>query len=139
MGPALGAIHWEVFVANALDAHSEQPIKAMFAEKNTDAGADPNTFALRRGMQLTSNDKVLVVEDVTTTGGSVKRVLQLVKSLGAQPIAVGAIVDRSGGSIDFGVPFLKLITLNLKTYAPAECPMCAQGSTAIKLGSSKQK
>jgi orotate phosphoribosyltransferase len=139
IGPALGAIHWEVFVANALDAHSEKPIKAMFAERSTESGTDPNSFILRRGMELTSKDKVLVVEDVTTTGGSVKRVLELVKALGAEPIAVGAIVDRSGSTIEFGVPFLKLITLNLQTYTPADCPMCAQGTTAIKPGSSKQK
>jgi orotate phosphoribosyltransferase len=111
----------------------------MFAEKSTDAGADPNKFLLRRGMELSNTDKVLVVEDVTTTGGSVKRVIDLVKSSGAEPIAVAAIVDRSGSSIDFGVPFLKLITLTLKTYTQSDCPMCAQGSTPIKPGSSKQK
>lgn len=138
IGPALGAIHWEVFVANALDGRSEQPIRAMFAERTVDDVNDPNNFALRRGMELTPEDKVLIVEDVTTTGGSAMKVVDLVKRLGAQPVGVAAVVDRSGKQLDFGVPFYKLLTVSLNTYQPDQCPMCKEGGTAIKPGSSKR-
>jgi orotate phosphoribosyltransferase len=137
IGPALGAIHWEVFVATALDKRSQEPLRAMFAERTVESQIDPNGFALRRGMQISAEDRVLIVEDVTTTGGSALKVVKLVQELGAQPLAVGAIVDRSGTTLDFGVPFFKLLTLTLNTYNPAECPLCKDGSVAIKPGSSK--
>ena len=138
LGPALGAIHWEVLVAAALDKRSDEPIRAMFAERAVDSPQDPNGFILRRGMELGPKDRVLVVEDVTTTGGSALKVVNLVKDMGAEPIGVGAIVDRSGLNLDFGVPFFKLLTLTLNTYMASECPMCRDGSVAIKPGSSKR-
>lgn len=138
-GPALGAIHWEVFVASAFEELNPEgpPIKAVFAERVTDATGDANSFAIRRGVELTAHDRVLIVEDVTTTGGSAKKVIDLVRSLGATPIAVGAVVDRSGSKIDFGIPFHKLITLNLETFEPAKCPLCSAGTPVVKPGSSK--
>lgn len=138
IGPALGAIHWELFVAQSLDKAAQTPVKALFAERAAEASGDANSFVLRRGMELEPADKVLVVEDVCTTGGSVMKVLDLVKKLGAKPIGVGTIVDRSGTNLDFGVPFFKLITLNLQTFAPEKCPLCAAGSHPIKPGSSKK-
>lgn len=138
IGPALGAIHWEVLIANSLDKQSKEPIRAMFAERSIDSTQDPNSFILRRGMELGAKDKVLIVEDVTTTGGSALKVVNLVRELGAEPVAVGAIVDRSGVNLDFGVPFFKLLTLTLNTYMAKECPMCQNGSVAIKPGSSKR-
>lgn len=139
-GPALGAIHWEVFVASAIEElfPTSEPIKAVFAERAGDQATDPNSFMIRRGIELSPKDKVLVVEDVTTTGGSARKVIELIRSLGAEPVAVGAIVDRSGSSIDFGIPFHKLITLNLETYEPEDCPLCKAGIKAIKPGSSKK-
>jgi orotate phosphoribosyltransferase len=132
-GPALGAIHWEVFVASAFEELNPAgpPVKAVFAERVTDASGDANSFAIRRGVELTANDRVLIVEDVTTTGGSAKKVIDLVRSLGATPIAVGAVVDRSGSNIDFGIPFHKLITLNLETFEPAKCPLCQDGVPVV--------
>jgi orotate phosphoribosyltransferase len=140
VGPALGAIHWEVMVATALDEAmpDKPPIKAIFAERVTDDKGDQNAFAIRRGLEVAQGDKVLVVEDVTTTGGSARKVVDLIKSLGAEPIAVAAIIDRSGGTIDFGIPFIKLLTLSLPAYNEAECPMCKTGTKAVKPGSSKQ-
>ncbi len=138
-GPALGAIHWEVYVASAFEEMNltGPPLKAIFAERVSDQGGDSNRFAIRRGVEVTAKDKVLVVEDVTTTGGSVRKVLQLIQDLGAEPIAVGAVVDRSGSSIDFGIPFHKLITLNLETFEPGNCPLCKEGIPVVKPGSSK--
>ena len=140
VGPALGAIHWEVMVAAALDESmpDKPPIRAIFAERVTDEKGDQNAFAIRRGLELAKGEKVLVVEDVTTTGGSARKVVDLVKSLGAEPIAVAAIIDRSGGKIDFGIPFVKLLTLDLPAYNEPDCPMCKSGTKAIKPGSSKQ-
>jgi orotate phosphoribosyltransferase len=140
VGPALGAIHWEVMVAAALDEAlpDKPPIRAIFAERVTDEKGDQNAFAIRRGLELAAGEKVLVVEDVTTTGGSARKVVDLVRSLGAEPIAVAAIIDRSGGTIDFGIPFIKLLTLNLPAYKETDCPMCKSGTKAIKPGSSKQ-
>ena len=139
-GPALGAIHWEVFVASAFEELNPDgpPVKAVFAERVTDAAGDANSFAIRRGVELTASDRVLIVEDVTTTGGSAKKVIDLVRSLGATPIAVGAVVDRSGSKIDFGIPFHKLITLNLETFEPQTCPLCKDGVPVVKPGSSKK-
>jgi orotate phosphoribosyltransferase len=140
VGPALGAIHWEVLVSTALDQAlpDREPTRGIFAERVTDELGDQNAFAIRRGLELAPGEKVLVVEDVTTTGGSARKVVELVRKLGADPIAVGAIVDRSGGKINFGIPFVKLITLDLPAYQESECPMCAAGTKAVKPGSSKQ-
>ena len=140
VGPALGAIHWELLVATALDRAfpDKPPVRAVFAERVTDESGDPNAFSIRRGLELSAGERVLVVEDVTTTGGSARKVVELVRKLGADPIAVGAIVDRSGSKIDFGIPFIKLIALDLPAYKESECPMCASGSKPIKPGSSKQ-
>jgi orotate phosphoribosyltransferase len=140
IGPALGAIHWEVMMAAALDKllPEKEPIRGLFAERIVDEKGDQNAFGLRRGLEVSQDEKILVVEDVTTTGGSAKKVVDLVKSLGGKPIAVAAIVDRSGSTINFGIPFHKLITLNLAAYNEAECPMCKQGTKPIKPGSSKQ-
>ena len=140
VGPALGAIHWELLVATALDEALPErpPMKAIFAERVTDETGDQNAFAIRRGLELKPGEKVLVVEDVTTTGGSARKVVDLVRTLGAEPIAVGAVVDRSGSKIDFGIPFIKLITLDLPAYTESECPMCKAGSKPVKPGSSKR-
>jgi orotate phosphoribosyltransferase len=144
VGPALGAVHWELFIAEVLDddyalAKSPRLVKAIFAERVTDDTGDANSFTIRRGVELQPGDEVLIVEDVTTTGGSVKRVIDSVKNLGAIPVAVAAIVDRSGDKVDFGLPFFKLITLNLQTFERTSCPLCKSGSPAIKPGSSKNK
>jgi orotate phosphoribosyltransferase len=134
VGPALGAVHWEVYTAQALDKiYADDPVRGIFAER------PDGKFEIRRGLQLEPGEQVLVVEDVTTTGGSAMQVVELVRSLGANPIGVGTVIDRSGGKIDFGVPFFSLVQLNLASYQPDDCPLCKQGIPAIKPGSSKQK
>ncbi len=138
IGPALGAVHLEVFVAIALNkqlakANGSQ-VRAVFAER----AEDGTNFVIRRGIELSPSEKVLVVEDVTTTGGSAKRVVELVKKLGAEPVGVAAIIDRSAGQAQFDLPFIKLVTLEIKNFERAECPMCKQGGEAIKPGSSKK-
>lgn len=135
VGPALGAVHWELLTAQALDGtHAAEPVRGIFAERREDT----NEFAIRRGIELGAGEKVLVVEDVTTTGGSARKVVDLVRELGAEPVAVGAIVDRSGGAAAFDVPFFWLVKLTLSTYEPEACPMCRDGLALVKPGSSKK-
>jgi orotate phosphoribosyltransferase len=133
VGPALGAVHWELLVSMALDKEfSGEPARGIFAER------PEGRFEIRRGIELTPGEEVLVVEDVTTTGGSVREVVELVRQMGAKPVAVGTIIDRSGGAAKFDIPFFSLIKLNLATYQPDSCPMCQAGSAVVKLGSKKK-
>jgi len=92
-------------------------------------------MTLRRGFQVTPGVKTVVIEDVVTTGGSTREVIELLKSLGAEPVAAGCIIDRSGGQADLGVPKSALVTMQVTTYNPETCPLCAEGSVAIKPGS----
>jgi orotate phosphoribosyltransferase len=134
IGPALGAVHWEVYVAHALDkSFAEDPVRGVFAERPDGA------FEIRRGIELVKDEPVLVVEDVTTTGGSAIKVIELVRAMGAKPVAVGTVIDRSGGTIDFGLPFFSLVQLELKSYEPSACPLCQDSIPLVKPGSSKQK
>jgi orotate phosphoribosyltransferase len=76
-----------------------------------------------------------VVEDVTTTGGSVREVIDIVKKRGGQVVGVGVLIDRSGGRIDFGVKMKSLLTLDIKSYQPENCPLCKKGVPVVKPGS----
>lgn len=134
VGPAMGAIHWEVYVAHALDKMlGDGPVRGIFAER------PDGKFEIRRGLELRPAEPVIVVEDVTTTGGSAKQVVELVRELGAKPIAVGTVIDRSCGKADFGLPFFSLVKLELASYQPDDCPLCKEGLPLVKPGSSKQK
>ncbi|MCL2030934.1 MAG: orotate phosphoribosyltransferase [Oscillospiraceae bacterium] len=123
VGPALGAVQ----MAYAVSRHLE--CRNAFAER-----AD-GTFALRRGFALAPGERVLVVEDAVTTGGSVREVMELVRSLGGEVAGVGALVDRSNGKTDFGVPFRAALTVDVVSWEEADCPLCAQGIPAVKPGS----
>lgn len=118
---AVGGILLGYEVARALGT------KAIFVEKE---GGRP---VLRRSFALAPHDRVLVVEDVVTTGGSVKEVIELVSSAGAQVVGVGVIVAR--GIVDFGVPTHALLELPIESFDPAECPQCARGESITDPGS----
>ncbi|MGE5595477.1 MAG: phosphoribosyltransferase family protein, partial [Hyphomicrobiales bacterium] len=85
----------------------------------------------KRGFELGPGDRVLVVDDVLTTGGSVRDVIDAVRARGAEVVGVGMLVDRSGGRVDFGVPFFACLTLDIASWDPAECKLCAQGIELI--------
>lgn len=121
--PALGGIIVGHEVARALGCRS------IFAER--EAGA----MAFRRGFAIEAGEKVLVVEDVVTTGGSVKEVMNLVTASGGELIGVGFLVDRSGGQAQFSVPMQSLLQLKVVTYKPDQCPLCEQKLPLIKPGS----
>ena len=123
VSPALGGVVLGYVAARGLK------VPALFAERQEGG------FALRRGFQLSKSDRVAVVEDVLTTGKSVKEVMTLVESLGAKAVAVGSIVDRSNGSLNFGVPYYSLLKLPLVTYPPESCPLCKSGQPVLKPGS----
>ena len=92
-------------------------------------------MTFRRGFSLHKGERVLIVEDIVTTGGSIKEVIEVVKAAGAVPVAVSMLVDRSGGKADFGdVPAAALLTMDVETYAPESCPLCAKGIPMTKRG-----
>ena len=92
-------------------------------------------MTFRRGFSLHKGERVLIVEDIVTTGGSIKEVIEVVKAVGAVPVAVSMLVDRSGGKADFGdVPAAALLTMDVETYAPESCPLCAKGIPMTKRG-----
>jgi orotate phosphoribosyltransferase len=92
-------------------------------------------MTLRRGFELEAGQPVVVVEDVVTTGGSTREVIDCVRARGARVLAVGSLVDRSGGTVDLGVPRASLLTLTATSYEARACPLCAAGSRPEKPGS----
>lgn len=128
ISPAIGGIIVGQEVGRSLG------VRAIFAEKELDEAGNVNLI-LRRGFKIAQGEKVLVAEDVVTKGGRVQQTIDLVRSLGGEVVGVAVITDRSKGQVDFGVPFISLLKLDLPTYDPAECPMCAAGSKAEKPGS----
>ena len=94
-------------------------------------------MTLRRGFSLDEGERALVVEDVVTTGGSTREVMNVVGRLGAVAVGTGALIDRSGGSVDLGVKSHALAVLEVPTFQADYCPLCRSGSVAIKPGSRK--
>ncbi len=92
-------------------------------------------MTLRRGFAVSEGERILVVEDVITTGGSTRECIAALESHGATVVAVASIIDRSNGTADVGVPRISLVSLDVPSYKPEDCPMCAGGATAIKPGS----
>jgi orotate phosphoribosyltransferase len=125
VAPAIGGIIVAHETARALS------IRALFTER------EAGIMTLRRGFQLKEGERVLVVEDVVTTGGSTRETIEAVTRAGGLVIGSGSIVDRSGGDVDLGVPRASLLTLNVPAFDPARCPICERGTPAIKPGSRK--
>ena len=92
-------------------------------------------MCLRRGFSLRPDQHVLVIEDVWTTGGSTLETIQVVEEVGGRVVAAGALIDRSGGKVEFPVEASALIDLPIASYEPDECPFCRDGSAAVKPGS----
>ena len=125
--PAVGGIIMGYEVARQLN------VPNVFFEREN------GEMVLRRGFEIKKGANVLVVEDVVTTGGSVKEVIAKVKEMGANVVAVSSIVDRSNGKVDFGVDFVNVLSLDVMSYEPEECPLCKQGIPAVKPGSRNLK
>lgn len=123
MSPALGGLIIGQEVGRGLG------VRAIFAERQD------GTLVLRRGFTLDRADRVLIVEDVVTTGKSTRETMDVARAAGATVVGAASIVDRSGGTATLDVPLRSLATLTVTNYDPAECPMCAAGGTAVKPGS----
>ncbi len=123
LSPAIGGIVIGHEVGRALG------VRALFAERQD------GQLTLRRGFTLSERDRVLVVEDVMTTGGSTRETMDVAKAAGAQVVGAGSIVNRSGGTVKFDVPLESLLEYSLPTYEPDKCPLCAQGLPVVKPGS----
>jgi orotate phosphoribosyltransferase len=123
LSPALGGVVIGQEVGRALG------VRAIFAERQD------GRLALRRGFTLDGTDCVLVVEDVMTTGGSTRETIEVAKAAGGQVVGTASIVDRSGGTIRFEVPFVSLLDIALPTYEQDRCPLCAEGLPVVKPGS----
>ena len=92
-------------------------------------------MAFRRGFSLRKGERVLIVEDIVTTGGSIREVIDAVRAEGAVPVAIGMLVDRSGGRVSFeGVPYRALLHMDIETYEPGEGPLCAKGIPMTQRG-----
>jgi orotate phosphoribosyltransferase len=123
LSPALGGIVIGQEVGRALG------VRAIFAERQD------GTLMLRRGFSLAPGEKVLVVEDVVTTGKSTRETIEVARAAGAQVIGAASIIDRSGGQQALDVPYHSLATVTLPTYSPESCPLCAAGQPVVKPGS----
>jgi orotate phosphoribosyltransferase len=123
VAPAVGGIIVAHETARAMDS------RAVFTER------EGGVMILRRGFRLTRGERVLVVEDVVTTGGSTRETIKALIEADGVVIGAGSVVDRSGGAVDVGVRRQSLLTLEVPSYDPSECPLCKQGVPAIKPGS----
>jgi orotate phosphoribosyltransferase len=110
-------------------------VRGIFAEKDEAGGGR----AFRRGFRISPGEKVLIVDDILTTGGSVREVIDAVNMLGGRIIGVGVMVDRSAPPVDFGLPFYACHRAEEIAYPAAKCPLCAQGIPLVRPGSSKAK
>ncbi len=115
IGPAMGGIVIAYETARVLGA------RALFAEPFE------GKMVLRRGYKINPGEKVLVVEDAVTTGGSVQKVIDLLLGLQALPVGVSTIIDRTAGLVDFGRPAYALLSIDLPSYNPDDCPLCQTG------------
>jgi orotate phosphoribosyltransferase len=102
----------------------------MFVERDANGA-----MTLRRGFTLQPEQHVLVVEDVWTTGGSTLEAIRVVEEAGGRVVAAGALIDRSGGNVEFGVEAQALLDLTIPSYESEDCPLCRSGSIAVKPGS----
>lgn len=128
VGPMTGGILLAHEVGKALGT------RAIFTEREN------GKMTFRRGFQLAPQERVLIVEDIVTTGGSVREVIQVVEQAGGIPVAVGMLVDRSGGKAGFGsVPHKALLHLDVETFTPEDCPLCKQEMPLTKRGSTGKK
>jgi len=123
IAPALGGVFVSHETARALG------VRGLFAERVN------GELTLRRGFMIKPGERVLVVEDVITTGKSTKETIEVVRKSGGEVVAAASLIDRSGGKAELGVPYQSLVTLNVPTYAPEACPLCKAGGTPVKPGS----
>jgi orotate phosphoribosyltransferase len=124
VSPALGGLIIGHEVARGLG------VRAIFVERDRSG-----QMALRRGFEISPGERVLVIEDVWTTGGSTREAIGVVEQEGGLVVAAGALIDRSGGRLELNVPARALVELNVPSYEPDDCPLCRTGQLAPRPGS----
>jgi orotate phosphoribosyltransferase len=124
VSPALGGMIVGHEVARAVS------LPFLFTERDAD-----RKMSLRRGFTIEPGTRAIIIEDVITTGGSTREVIEIVRAAAAIPVAAGSIIDRSGGAAGLGIPHVALETLSVPTFDPGQCPMCAAGEPVTKPGS----
>jgi orotate phosphoribosyltransferase len=124
VSPALGGILIGYEVARALG------VRSLFVERDRSG-----QMALRRGFEINPGERVLVIEDVWTTGGSTREAIGAVEQEGGLVVAAGALIDRSGGRLELNVPARALLEMEVASHEPDECPLCRAGGTATRPGS----
>lgn len=129
VAPAMGGLIIGHEVAAALG------VRFVFGERS----GDDNRMTIRRGFDIEQGEKVLMAEDVITTGGSILELKQVVDDLGGKVMGYASIVNRSAKKIEFNAPWRSLITVKVNTYRPEDCPMCKEGSKPVKPGSRKKR
>ncbi len=127
VGPAMGGIIVSYEVARALG------VPSIFCER------EQGEMKLRRGFTFEPGTNILVVEDVVTTGGSVKEVINVIRELGGNIVGVGVLVDRSNGKTDFGVPLQAELSMDIQSWEADDCPLCKEGIPVVKPGSREAK
>ncbi|HEY7471164.1 MAG TPA: orotate phosphoribosyltransferase [Gemmatimonadota bacterium] len=125
VSPAIGGLVFGHEVARAWSA------RAIWAERGGQEGA----LAFRRGFALAPGERVVAVEDVVTTAGSLRELVSLCRAAGADVVGAGALVDRSGGRVAWDLPWASLVALEVEAHPPESCPLCAAGTPAVKPGS----
>lgn len=121
VGPATGGITLAYATARALG------VRSAFTEKDGEGG-----MALKRGIALPNGTRVLVVEDITTTGGSVQKSIDHLRDRGAEVVGVSVLIDRSAGKATFECPYVPLATIAMESWAPGDCPRCTAGEKLIE-------
>ena len=124
VAPALGGIIVGYEVARALG------VRSLFVERDRSG-----QMTLRRGFEIKPGERVLVIEDVWTTGGSTRETIGVVEQEGGLVVAAGALIDRTGGSLELSVPARALVEMAVASYEPDDCPQCHAGSVATRPGS----
>ena len=130
-GPTTGGILLAFEVARQLG------VAAVYAERAAEASGSARR-EFRRGWAFRPGERVLVIDDILTTGGSVRETLAALARHPVEPVAVAVLVDRSGGQVDFGTPLVSLLQTDIATYDPAECPLCQAGLPLVKPGTTPQ-
>jgi orotate phosphoribosyltransferase len=131
VGPTTGGVLLAFETARQLEPRLGHPVRGVFAEP-----AERGVRALRRGWPIAADERVVLVDDILTTGASLAETVRAVRAAGAEPIAAAVIVDRSSGPLEVGCPITPLGRIEIVSWEAADCPRCAAGEPLVKPGSS---